>query len=72
MADLPYPYTRIRVSGPDETGYEMFIHIGLDANGPVEGTTPESVLENLRTYLLGDSGQVSVMLTRYEIATTSL
>jgi hypothetical protein len=71
MADLPYPYYRIQAYRDDESGFGLLIHIEDGAGGPLTGQTSQGVLDELCARLRGDSGDVTVALTRYEITTTT-
>lgn len=71
MAELPYPYYRIQADGPSETGFSLLVHIEEDAAGPLAGQTSQGVLDDLCARLRGDSGDVTVSMTRYEITTTA-
>ncbi|WP_371646501.1 hypothetical protein [Streptomyces mirabilis] len=70
MAELQYPYYRLQADGPDETGFTLLGHVEDGAAGPLTGQTAERTLQDLADRLRGDSGDVTVSLTRYDITTT--
>lgn len=70
MADLPYPFYRLNVQGPSETGFYITLKIDVGAGGPLEGQTPESVIAALRGQLKADDDQVSTDVTKFEITST--
>jgi hypothetical protein len=71
MAELTYPYYQFQADGPNETGFSITVKIGEGAGGPLPGMTVQSVLDELKRLLAGDSGDVTVRLSSYDITVTN-
>jgi len=70
MAELAYPYYRIQADGPNETGFTLLLRADAGVGGPIPGLTEQSIVDGVRALLAGNSGDVTVQLTHYEITTT--
>lgn len=71
MAEMPYPYYRLQADGPSETGINLTFQLQTGAGGPLPAISEADLLAHLKTYLAGDSGDVTVRLTGYDVAVTN-
>lgn len=72
MADsLTYPYYRLQADGPNETGFTLLIQISDGAGGPLPGMTAQSVLDDLKARLVGDTGDVTARMSMYDVTVTN-
>jgi hypothetical protein len=71
VADMPYPYYRLQADGPSETGMVLLFQVQTSGAGPLPGRTEEDLLAHLKAYFAGDSGDATVRLSSFSVATTN-
>lgn len=70
MAEFDLPYSRIQGDGPNETGFTVYLRASPAVGGPIPGLTESKIVDAVRAVLAGDSGDVSVRVTRYDLTIT--
>lgn len=70
-AEMPLPYYRLQASGPSETGLTLTFQVETGAGGALPNISEADLLAHLKTYLAGDTGDVTVRLTGYDVAVTN-
>ncbi|MFF8901659.1 hypothetical protein ACF082_29730 [Streptomyces lydicus] len=71
IAGTPYPYYRMQINGPSESGFSLAVQVEQGAGGPLEGLSEADLIAAIRNIFDSREG-VSTTLTRYSVSTDTL